>query len=280
MTYPTGKGIFIWMLSASANGDPLALATQAQLAGLSWVAIKVQNGARLFQETLVPQAVSALRGAGIDVWGWGYLGGSPSFRTWGTAAQEAQTTLQAVDRFSLDGFIIDAESEYKRAGANTWARVYMTSLKVAMPHLSLGLCSYRWPSLHPQLPWSTFLAGCAFHIPQVYWQESHNPAEQLRRSVRELTALKSLPVVPVGSSYSEHGWAPTVAELDAFDREAHGLKLPGVGWWSWQALDNHPDWWGAISAHDWDLEETPPVPLTVEQKVDLLWEHHNQGAHA
>jgi len=117
------------------------------------------------------------------------------------------------------------------------------------------LCSYRFPSLHPELPWSSFLRRSDFHAPQVYWMQADNPGEQLQRSVRELLALRALPVVPIGAAFVEAGWQPTVAGINEFDRMAQALKLPGIGWWEWgengHGAEYHPDWWAAISAHNW-----------------------------
>ena len=41
---PVGKGMFIWRLAVCAGGDPVRLASMAQEAGFSWVAIKSADG--------------------------------------------------------------------------------------------------------------------------------------------------------------------------------------------------------------------------------------------
>jgi len=274
---PSGKGMFIWMVSESAHGSLIDLAARAQEAGLSWVAIKTQNGGRLFQEALAQGAVDAFRAIGVDVWGWGYLGGAPSLRTWGTAADEARATVETMRRLGLSGFIIDAESEYKRAGSDGRAKTYIAGVRSTLPDLSLGFCSFRFPRLHPEIPWSTFLGACDFHMPQVYWQAAHNPREQLIESRRQLLALKDLPYIPVGSAYAEHGWAPTIQELDVFDQTARDIRLPGITWWSWQALDNHPDWWAAIAAHQW-APPGPPAPVPFSKLPEAKrWELVERG---
>src|SRR3990170_2974651 len=130
---PRGKGMFIWQVAASSHGSPIELAARAQEVGLSWVTIKTQNGGRLFQETLVQSAVDAFRAIGVEVWGWGYLGGAPSLRTWGSAADEARATVETMRRFGLAGFIIDAESEYKRAGSDGRAKTYIARVPSPLP---------------------------------------------------------------------------------------------------------------------------------------------------
>jgi len=186
------------------------------------------------------------------------------------AAREAAVTIQCLQNYQIDGFLIDAESQYKRTNARTWAATYMAAVRTASP-APLGLCSYRWPSYHPQLPWREFLAYCDFHAPQVYWALSTNSGEQLRGGVRELLALKNLPVSPVGAAYKEHTWAgPSVAELDEFDATAKELKLPSVSYWSWQHAEANPIWWNAISAHKWQITTPPPPVLTLEQRMDRI----------
>lgn len=275
---PLGKGVFIWQLSASSGGDPVAMASRAHEAGMEWVAIKVQNGKYLWNADLMGAATQAFKGAGVEVWGWGYVGGKTSVplgHTVGSAAEEAAATVKAVKDYGIDGFIIDAEKEYKREGASGWARTYMQGVRAVLPKYPIGLCSYRFPSLHPQIPWSVFLASCDFHMPQVYWEQAHNPAAQLVRSVKELKALKNLPVIPVGAAYPAGSWAPTVADLDAFDRTAHAQGLPGVGWWSWQAMDKRPDWWAAVAAHQWGGPVAEAEPSDAE-KLDILWRDYQE----
>src|SRR3990167_4762884 len=259
--YPEGKGMFVWMLSACAGGDPLALAAKAKAAGFSWVALKVQDGTNIYQPDLLAPAISALRAAGIAVWGWGYLYGA-TFLGASIAAREAAITIKCFEDYLIDGFLIDAEHQYKRTNARSWAATYMAAVRAALPAVSLGLCSYRWPSYHPELPWREFLAYCDFHAPQVYWQNAHNPAAQLTRSVRELTALKALPIIPAGSAYSEHGWQPSILELNEFDAEAKRLKLPGVTWWSFEHAERIPGFWNTLTSHKWQ-EATQPTPAPI-----------------
>jgi hypothetical protein len=268
---PTGKGMMIWQLSRCAGGDPVRLANMARDAGFSWIAIKAADRYYNFNQgdpawggpNLLPGAVDALRSVGMQVAGWQYIYGANWLKQ-SIAAREAETAIGNIDRFGFDCWIIDPESEYKRSGAAAWANTYMTMLRAACPQISIGLCSYRYPTIHPELPWSEFLRRIDFHCPQIYWVQAHNPGAQLRRSVSELLALKDLPVVPVGAAYYESGykWQPTVSELNEFDQTAHDLHLPGITWWEWGENGNggeyHPDWWAAITAHDWGQVVPPP----------------------
>lgn len=278
MKHPVGKGMFVWSLPHCAGGNPIALAAKAKEAGFSWIALKVQDGTNLYHESMIGPAVDALRNQGIAVWGWGYVYGGNNLKL-SVASSEASITALAMKRYGLAGFLIDAEVEYKRQPRNSeWASTYMKAVRASLPETPIGLCSYRYPTLHPQIPWSKFLAGCDFHAPQVYWIDAHNPGEQLKRSVAELQALRKLPVVPVGAAFAYGKWAPTVAELNQFDQTARKLKLPGVTWWSWQHAEHDAAWWEAIAGHVWyitkpDPEPEPePEPKTLEERVELLEE--------
>lgn len=268
---PTGKSIFTWMLRRCAGGDPARLAAMAQQAGLSWVALKMADGIYNFNQgsppswvgpNLLPGAVDALRAAGIRIFGWQYIYGANNLRQ-SIAAAEAAIAIRNIQLYEVDGWLLDPEGEYKRPGASAWADTYMTALRSACPDLSIGLCSYRFPTLHPELPWNNFLRHCNFHAPQVYWIQAHNAGDQLRRSYRELKALRDLPVVPVGAAYYDTGfhWQPTVAELNEFNQVAHELECPGISWWEWGENGNGAEYilefWRAISAHEWG---EPPVP--------------------
>jgi hypothetical protein len=262
---PQGKGIFIWKLLLAAGGDPVKMATMAHQAGFAWVAIKAADGLSNYNQgspptwggpDLLGAAVAALKAMGIKVYGWQYVYGANALGV-SIAKSEANVAVDNIKRFKFDGWFIDAEHQYKRKGAATWAETYMTTLRSGCPDVSLGLCSYRFPSYHPELPWSVFLRRCDFHAPQVYWINAHNPGQQLKSSVAQLTALKNLPVVPVGAAYYDptYQWQPTVAEINEFDATAHELKLAGVTWWEWgengHGMEFIPEFWSAISKHAW-----------------------------
>jgi hypothetical protein len=269
VNYPQGKGILIWQLQTCAGDNPSDLAGRAKAAGFAWVAIKVQDGVRIYQEERLTEAISALKSNGIYVWGWGYLYGA-DWRKSSQARTEAQITIQVILQYQLSGFLIDSESPYKRAGARSWATVYMSTVRTTLPDIPLGLCSYRYPSYHPELPWHEFLSRCNFHAPQVYWQGSHNPGYQLRRSVTELRALRDLPLVPVGAAYSERDWAPTEPDLKEFNDTARELQLPGLAWWSWQHAESDAARWSTISSFRWEPQPEPPTTFTLEERVAHL----------
>ncbi len=271
MMIPSGKGIFIWKLKNCASGNMQLLANMAQAAGFSWVAIKAVDRIDNFNQAnpsyygpdLLGLAVDKLRAVGIKVWGWGYAYGA-NWLGQSIAAAEGNKVVENIKRFNFEGWLIDVEKEYKRSGAAAWADTFLNVIKSALPEISLGLCSYRFPTLHPELPWHNFLRHCNFHAPQVYWLLANNPGAQLQRSVRELQALANLPVVPVGCAYYDttYKWQPSIGQINEFNQTAKDLKLPGITWWEWEENMHGAQYiapiWEAISAHDWGQPALPP----------------------
>jgi len=259
MTNPVGKGVWVWQLKNCLGGDMLSLAVEIKRLGCDYVVIKVANGMAESNADLLPAAKAAFEALGIKFWGYHYIYGGSMITGSSIAKAEADVAIRIANRLHLAGLFLDAEGQYKRKGCATWADTYLTALKTTLPDLPLGLCSYRWPSYHPEFPWANFLRRVDFHAPQVYWMQAQNSGEQLRRSIKELTALKALPIVPVGSAFFEHGWQPTVASINEFDQVAHELKLTGVSWWCWddRGIETHPEYYAAIAAHDWGDQPLP-----------------------
>jgi hypothetical protein len=258
--YPTGKGVWVWQLKQCLGCDVLRLAVEIAKLGCSWVVIKVANGLAEYNAELMPAAKAAFEGLGIQLWGYHYIYGGSTITGSSIAKAESDVAIRVAKRYNLAGLMLDAEGEYKRKGSATWADTYLTAVKTSLPNLPLGLCSYRWPSVHPEFPWANFLRRVDFHAPQVYWMHAQDSGVQLRRSVKELTALKALPIVPLGAAFFEHGWEPTVASINEFDQIAHQLHLPGVSWWCWddRGLETHPAYYQAIQKHDWGNQPPPP----------------------
>jgi len=174
----------------------------------------------------------------------------------------------------LAGLEIDAEIEYKKPGKESAARIYMSELRASLPDIPITLCSYRYPYYHLELPWKAFLEKCDFHMPQVYWEQSHNPGYQLTRSLNEFRKLEQeldlpqLPYIPVGAAYRQANWWPTVADVDEFDAKAKELGLQGLAWYRWgHAVEYELD--SAIAEHEWDgtIPPPPPPPLSWDESI-------------
>lgn len=268
-----GKGFWIWNIRNCEKGDPDAIAALAQKAGLSHVVIKVAD--RFYPDNvtdsnidLVPPLAGALRSRGIQVWGWQYVYGYEP-------GPEARIAVQRIKDLHLDGYAIDAEGEYKLPGRDQAALRYVNDLRAGCPNTPLAICSYRFPTLHPQLPWKIFLDHVDYNMPQVYWEKAHNPADQLARCIREFRNLSPFrPILPVGPTYKGGGWRPTEEDIKEFIKACQSAGLPAYGFFSWDEcrrdLPGYFELIGGITAS----APPPPAPKEITQQlVDALNSH-------
>jgi hypothetical protein len=237
---PTGKGMLVWQLAKLARID-------ARDAGLRWVALKATDGTQMFQPTRLGPAIQELRAQGVAVYGWGYTYG----RSAANARAEAAQVVNAVHAYDFDGWLIDAEQEYKQPDAGSWASRFCDEIRASCPTLPLGLCSYRYPALHPEFPWKYFAARCDFHAPQLYWvgaRLASAPASQLQKSIAQLVAVRDMPIVPVGIACEDRslGWGPSAEQIESFVQAVHAAGLPGYGWWEWAQAAENPALWERV----------------------------------
>ena len=250
-----GKGWFIWQIPRCEGGLGNAIASKAAIAGCSHVLIKVAHRAGAFGldkdgRDLVPAVVDALRGRGIQAWGWHYIYGSQP-------EAEAAIAIQRSMQLKLSGYVVNAEQEFKLPGMAAPARVFMQKLRTGLPSIPIALSSYRYPSLHREFPWRAFLEKCDLAMPQVYWEMAHNPDQQLARSVKEFSDGSLVgaprPVVPTGSAYGNNGWCAAPSEVTAFLDQAVKLKLEAANLYSWDYATSagNTGLWDAAAAFEW-----------------------------
>ena len=268
ITAITGKGFYIWKIPSCENGDPQAIAQIAYQSGLSHVLIKIANGiydynydASLRKDLVAPVA-DALHAKGIAVWGWHYVFGD-------LPREEAKAAIRQINKLPLDGYVIDAEGEYK--DKYTPCRIFMNELRNALPDFPMALSSYRYPKYHPQLPWQDFLNKCDINMPQLYWEQAHNPREQLMRSIKEFQTITPIrPYFPTGAAYASGGWQPTVEDVLEFMNAAIEFGLSGVNYWSWDYCRlKLPSLWQAIANFSWPGNPNP-VKDICEKYIDAL----------
>ncbi len=273
-----GKGFYIWKIPNCEGGDAHQIAVQAKKSGFSHVLIKVANGIYSYNYDwnrkidLVPPVAQALRAVGIEVWGWHYVyGDQPS--------AEARIAVRRVKELNLDGYVINAEAQYKEPGKKSAATQFMRALRAGLGNsIPVGLTSYRYPSLHP-LPWNEFLEKCDYNMPQVYWIHAHNPGAQLARTLNEFESTRikyRRPIIPIGAAFREHGWEPTKNEVLEFIDTARSLNLSAVNFWEWDscrsALTPRDEIWNAIATYDWEVGTEIPKDIT-ERYIDALNTH-------
>lgn len=218
MKTPKGKGIYIWLVKELLKiyGSFDGIAQAAGVLGFSHVELKVTQsyyrynlrrvGERWIND-LVPPLVEAFHKKGIEVWGWGYVYPYSLDRT-------ADTIASQVKELDLDGFIFNAEPEFK--GRATQADYLAGKVRNLLPDTPLGLSSYRFPEYHPPFPFAQFMRYCDFHNQQVYWAGKTNPAEQLRESIKQLKPYADKPFVPIGAALQEYVWPLTPALVQDF----------------------------------------------------------------
>lgn len=253
-----GKGIFIWRIKDCEGGDVTSIADLAQDAGLTHILIKIADGAYSYnydwrnRVDFIPPLVTELRKRGISPWGWHYVRGD-------SPAAEAKKAVERVNALNLDGYVIDAEHEYK--GRYDAATTFMNIVRRDLPNTPIALASYRFPSLHSSLPWRQFLAKCDLNMPQMYWQGASNPRVQLNRCFEEFDKMNNrLPVVPIGAAYTEHGWTPKENEIVDFLDETRKLNLTGANFWEW-AQARKVGLWDTIADYAWEKKTPkPPAP--------------------
>ena len=258
-----GKGFFIWRILNCEGGDAEAIANKAEAAQLTHVLIKIADTRYPFgydrnNNDLVPPVSQALKNRGMQVWGWHYVKGSDP-------AGEARVAIARTRELQLDGYVIDAEHEYKWRGKDAAARLFMTELRQALPNHPIALSSYRFPTYHRELPWAAFLEKCDFNMPQVYWEQAHNPGAQLERSVGEFADTRLVgharPVIPTGSAYGAGGWVATAEDQRRFYQKALELSLSAANTysWDWSTSPGHHDLWDAVAGFQWPLAEAVPT---------------------
>jgi hypothetical protein len=270
-----GKGYFIWKLPNCESANATTIAKLARSANLTHVLIKIADGIYKYnvdKSTLYDYAqpvVSELKNHGIQVWGWHYVYGMDP-------QSEARIAAQRVKDLDLDGYVVDAEVEYKTAGRAAAATTFMNKIRSELPNIPIALSSYRYPTYHPQFPWKEFLNKCDINMPQVYWEKAHNPGAQLARCVKEFQALTPYrPVYPTGAAYGASAWHPTAADIVEFLNKVQELEIPAANFYSWDESRNRfPELWKAVSEYAWG-ELPPQEEKDIADQLVAAWNSHD-----
>lgn len=279
----SGKGMFIWKLPNCEGGNTERIMARAVRAGLSHVLVKIADGPGPYGD---PGQINLLRrtldDAGIQTWGWHYVYGNDPLG-------EARVAESLVKSYGLDGYVIDAEAPYK--GRPGQATTFMRDLRAALPPtFPVALSSYRYPSLHRELPWAQFLDQAQYAMPQVYWEGAHDAGAQLERSVKEYMQLvgPAFEYVATGAAYGTGSWQATPADVHDFLLRARALGMAAVNFysWDWAGAPGREALWDAIANFYWPPEsgqgpgDVPPVeePPTVGKVTAIV--NVIQGDHA
>jgi hypothetical protein len=226
------KALWIWQIKNIQGGDPAKIAAWLHQNGFRQVFIKVADGYALFNvdkatgKDLVPPLVDACRALGIRVWGWQYF--------YGATDSELAVAFKRIEQLKLDGYIIDAEGEFKTPAVKVKTESFLKKFRAKYPALDLAFSSFRFPHYHLEFPWAIFAKYCNVNMPQVYWEQAHNAGSQLRTALDEHRKYvgPSIEFFPVGAAYNIGTWRPTPADEVDFLKTAKSLNLELVSFWS------------------------------------------------
>lgn len=255
-------GIFLWQRATLPDG--VQAAKVCRQFGIKRVAVKVLDGAVHYNvqggDAGLRAYLDVLRENGLTVEGWGYhYPTNPGAQ--GDAIEERR------EKMGFSTYHLDIEGEWASLAYGGPAAMKLLLSKVKTNGFELLVCSYRFPSVAPAVPWSAM----AYHenvdgwSPQVYWALENNPVEQWQRCVSEYNGLpvwKPLyPVGPVhGGPYSGQYWEPKLAEVEAFRGACE--DIPRVYWYSldWVMEHNRLDLLEAATGINNGVVVPPPVP--------------------
>jgi hypothetical protein len=108
-------------------------------------------------------------------------------------------------------------------------------------------------------------------MPQVYFEQAHNPEGQIQRCIDQYMALKvTRPIISTGPAYSNEGWTPTADEITRFMTKVKELGQSAVNFWSFDYVlrSSMVEIWNAIADFEWPVQ--PPIADIVEQLIGRL----------
>lgn len=275
-----GKGMYTWVIASS--GGPEGVVARSKELKLNYNMVKVadgigsynlrKNALGIWVDDIVGPTVDGLRANGIEPIGWQYV-------YLDNPIVEARKAAERIKKFNLQAFVVNAETQAKNKPNE--AGVYMRELRKHLPDIPIAISSYRYPNYHMDFPWSQFLSLADFNMPQVYWIQAHNPAQQLRTTVTQFEALYkkigfSRPIIPTGAAFAEHGWVATIKDIDEFHAESTKMAdekkiVSGNNWWELSSVVKH-GFVETIASQSWtdhappqpDPEPVPDVPRIIE----------------
>jgi hypothetical protein len=240
----SGRSMFIWRLGpvVKAEIDVAGMVRKAKHANLSSVWIKIADGLHAFENVAGSQlqtfkAVrSAMRDAGIEVWGWHVpYGGSVE-----NAREEAKVCAKLACDLNLDGVLMDAEggSGYFTGGKPA-ATAYASTLRASLvaDGMGIAMCGNDIPNNFSDYPFASFVEHADSNAPQVYYGGSPSVLNRLTRAIDANKSVRA-PFIPVGAAWVGDGGGCASASACAerareFIRLAGERGFQGYGFWHW-----------------------------------------------
>jgi hypothetical protein len=225
----TGRGMWIWYVSASNRGNLASIIASARTYGISTLMVKSGDGATAWSQ-FSPQLVRLLHAAGLKVCAWQYVyGAHPIY--------EAQVGAAAVAA-GADCLLIDAESEYE--GRYVQAQEYVKELRQRIgSSFPLALAGFPYVDYHPAFPYSVFLGpgGAQYNVPQMYWVDIGASVDDVYAHTFAFNWLYQRPIQPIG----ELAGNPAPGQVLRFRQLSRLYGSTGVSWWDWQQTSQR-DW--------------------------------------
>ncbi|HTX31257.1 MAG TPA: peptidoglycan-binding domain-containing protein [Solirubrobacteraceae bacterium] len=226
----SGRGMWIWELSASNGGNLSSIIATARTYGLSTLMIKSGDGTSAwsqFNSTLVAE----LHAAGLKVCAWQYVYGAHPI-------SEAYVGAAAVHA-GADCLMIDAESEYQ--GRYIQAQDYIKRLRQLIgSRFPVALAGFPYIDYHPSFPYSVFLGpgGAQYNTPQMYWVDIGTSVDNVFAHTYDFNSVYERPIEPLG----EVSGNPPPGQVFRFRQLSRTYDATGVSWWDWQENSTR-DWW-------------------------------------
>ncbi len=241
----SGRCMFIWKLAPVVKVELGidGIVKKAKAAGLSSVWIKVADGPLPYMNLDSSASAaqfhavrSALRDAGIGVWGWQV----PYGKTLQQANAEANCAAKLAHDFDLDGILMDAEGgEGYFSGGPAIAEAYASALSSSLRSQGRGIamCGNDIPSNFKDYPFETFVEHADVNAPQVYYGASVSVLNRLDRAMKA-NKQYGKPIIPVGAAWiGDSGGCSSASACAERAREFLRLvkenNLQACSFWHW-----------------------------------------------
>lgn len=248
-----GKGMWVWLWSATDGGNAAAVVKRAQQTGLHQLWVRVGDSKNGFYgaaelDALVPVA----HAAGIDViaWGFPYL-----YDPTGDAAWTAQILAwRSPSGDKVDGYSADIERPSE--GVDLTAQrvgVYLEAVRKSAGSTPIIATVYPpvdqyWSGDYPYKMMASYVDAFA---PMVYW-ECVDPGNAAAQAVTRLSTLRPVHVIGQAFNMADVGGrvdAPSAAEIQEFLSTAKHSGAVGASLWVWQSATAEE--WNSLSSYAW-----------------------------
>jgi hypothetical protein len=242
-----GRGSWIYILPTAISGlggnvpsvNSLSnLMTYLKNQGLQYVILKAAQADTVFTVSgnaqFTPAVVEAGHAAGLKVFGYIYT----------TGANVPGEILMAdyIFQQGADGLIYDAEVEWETVGGSAAARSALaiqlcSTVRSNWPNKFMGLSTWPYRALHPNLPYKEFAYYCDVIMPQAYWIElGDTPTACVTRVNSEWTSWKNgltgiwtnaiKPFIMTGQGWSSASGTITPAQITEFENALRIIANP------------------------------------------------------